>query len=276
MLRDMGNPQDGIVFGIPGAIPVSGDFNGDGVSEVGFYFEGEWFIDINGNGRWDEEDLWAKLGTVEDLPVVGDWDGDGKDDIGVFGPEWRGDERAVKAEPGLPDPQNVYRHSLAQQDNIPKNLPPEPAEATDGRRVLKHTADGNPRLDVIDHVFRFGISKDLPIAGDWNGDGIRSVGVFRSGTWYLDLDGDGQHTERDLIVSYGEDGDLPVVGDFNGDGIDEIGVYRQGTWMLDTNGNHELDVHDEVFRMGDADAKPVVGDWNGDGTDDPAVYREAS
>ncbi len=281
MLRDIGHPQDGIVFGIPGAIPVSGDFNGDGLAEVGLYYEGEWFIDINGNGRWDEEDLWAKLGTIEDLPIVGDWDGDGKDDIGVFGPEWRGDERALKAEPGLPDPQNVYRHAPVErgqfeQNNIPKNLPPEPGEATDGHRLLKHTAHGNPRLDVIDHVFRFGISKDLPVAGDWNGDGIRSVGVFRSGTWYLDLDGDGRQTERDMVVSFGEDGDLPVVGDFNGDGIDEIGVYRQGTWMLDVNGNHELDAHDQVFRMGDADAKPVVGDWNGDGTDDPAIYREAS
>ena len=270
-----GQSPDGIAFGISGATPISGDFNGDGISEFGLYYEGHWFIDINGNGRWDEEDLWAKLGTVEDLPVVGDWDGDGKDDIGIFGPEWQGDERALKAEPGLPDPQNMFRRSLQQQESTPKNLPPEPAEATDGHRVLKRTATGHPRLDVIDHVFRFGISKDLPVAGDWNGDGIRSVGVFRSGTWYLDVDGDGQQTERDVVVSLGEEGDLPVVGDFNGDGIDELGIYRYGTWMLDTNGNRELDAHDQVFRMGDADSKPVVGDWDGDGQDDPAVYRDA-
>ncbi len=276
MLTDIGHPQDGLVFGMPGAIPISGDFNGDGVSEVGLYFEGDWYIDVNGNGRWDEEDLWARLGSKEDLPIVGDWDGDGKDDIGIFGPQWRGDERALAAEPGLPDPQNVFRRAVPQTDNIPKNLPPEPAEATDGRRILKHTADGHPRLDVIDHVFRYGISKDVPVAGDWNGDGIRSIGVFRSGTWYLDLDGDGRHTERDLIVTYGQDKDIPVVGDFNGDGIDEIGIYRDGTWTLDTNGNRELDAHDKAFQMGDGDSVPVVGDWNGDGTDDPAVYREAS
>ena len=50
------------------------------------FLDGEWFIDINGNGRWDEEDIWLKLGTKGDQPVVGDWDGDGKDDIGIFGP----------------------------------------------------------------------------------------------------------------------------------------------------------------------------------------------
>jgi serine-aspartate repeat-containing protein C/D/E len=264
-----------LTFGIPGAIPFSGDFDGDGLSEVGVYHEGQWFIDLNGNGRWDEEDLWAQLGTDEDLPVVGDWDGDGKDDIGIFGPEWRGDDRAIAAEPGLPDPQNDYRRQQREIGSAPKNLPPEPAEATDGRRVLKRTAEGMPREDVIDHVFRFGIGVDLPVAGDWNGDGIRSIGVFRAGTWLLDLDGDGRHTHRDAVVHFGADGDLPVVGDFNADGIDEIGVYRKGTWYLDSNGNRELDARDQVFQMGGATDLPVVGDWDGDGRDDPAVYRDA-
>lgn len=266
---------EGIVFGIEGAIPISGDFNGDGLSEVGLYHEGQWYIDVNGNGRWDEEDLWAQLGTLEDLPVVGDWDGDGKDDIGIFGPEWRGDERAIKAEPGLPDPQNEYRRPIANANTVPKNLPPEAEEATDGHRVLKHTSDGNPRMDVIDHVFRFGMSRDLPIAGDFNGDGIRSVGVFRKGVWYLDIDGDGRHTNRDAVVQFGQDGDIPVVGDFDGNGIEQIGVYRQGTWIIDSNGNQELDAHDEVFQMGDADSKPVVGDWDGDGIDERGLYRDA-
>ncbi len=249
-------------------IPVAGDFNGDGVSEVGMYFEGQWFVDLNGNGRWDEGDLWARLGGEFDLPVVGDWDGDGKDDIGIYGPEWLGDERAIKAEPGLPGPQNVSQI-------VPKNLPPEEAEATDGHRLLKRTVEGEVRVDVIDHVFRFGIAKDLPISGDWNGDGIDGIGVYRNGTWYLDTDGDGRFTERDLIVRFGTEGDIPVVGDFNRDGIDDLGVYRHGTWYLDVNGNREMDAHDKVFQMGESTDRPVTGDWDGDGEDDPALYRNA-
>ncbi len=263
------------MFGMPGALPIAGDFNGDGRSEMGIYYKGQWFIDLNGNGRWDESDLWAQLGTEMDLPVVGDWDGDGKDDIGIFGPEWRGDDRAIAAEPGLPDSHNEYRRTLVRINNPPKNLPPEPAEATSGRRALKHTAEGVPREDVIDHVFRFGVSVDLPVAGDWNGDGISSIGVFRAGTWILDADGDGRLTDRDLVVHFGTEGDLPVVGDWNGDGIDDIGVFRQGTWILDSNGNRRLDAGDKRFQMGEANDLPVVGDWNGDGCDDPAYYRDA-
>lgn len=264
----IGKPTDFGPFGMPGAIPLSGDFNGDGIAETAVYFEGQWFIDLNGNGRWDKEDLWARLGGKEDLPVVGDWDGDGKDDIGIFGPQWHGDPRAIRAEPGLPDSANT----IAEK---PKNLPPEAPEATDGHRVLKHTANGDPRLDVIDHVFRFGVSDDVPITGDWNGDGITNIGVFRSGTWYLDLDGDGRFTERDMVVHYGEQGDTPVVGDFNGDGTDEIGIYRGGAWQIDSNGNRKPDPGDAKFNLGQQGARPIVGDWNGDGVDDPGVYRDA-
>ncbi len=266
---------DGITLGMPGAIPISGDFNGDGVSEVGLFHEGQWFVDLNGNGRWDEDDLWAELGTRGDLPVVGDWDGDGKDDIGIFGAEWRGDERAIDAEPGLPDRQNELR--LTQRDSVvkPKNLPPEPAEATDGRRVLQRTAGGTPREDLIDHVFRYGIGGDLPIAGDWNGDGISTIAVFRSGMWFLDTDGDGRLTDRDTIVTFGTVGDLPAVGDWNGDGIEDLGVFREGTWLLDSNGNRQQDDDDRVFRLGDAADIPVVGDWDGNGRSDAAVYRDA-
>ncbi|MES1213613.1 MAG: SdrD B-like domain-containing protein, partial [Singulisphaera sp.] len=91
-----------MAFGVRGGIPVTGDFNGDGVYEVGVFSQGYWFIDLNGNGKWDEGDLWAKLGHDGDLPVTGDWDGDGKTDIGIFGKAWPNDPRAVKTEPGLP------------------------------------------------------------------------------------------------------------------------------------------------------------------------------
>ena len=55
----------------------------------GIYHEGQWYIDLNRNGRWDEEDLWAQLGSAHDLPVVGDWDGDGRTISGFLVPSGR-------------------------------------------------------------------------------------------------------------------------------------------------------------------------------------------
>lgn len=257
-----------IGFGLKGAIPITGDWDGDGTSEIGIFYKGEWLLDLNGNGKWDADDLWAKLGDEADLPVVGDWDGDGKDDIGIYGPEWACDLRHHRHEPGLPDPHN-------QLKKRPKNVPPQPEEATEGDRLLKLTSAGRERADLIDHVFYFGAESDLPIAGDWNGDGITSIGIFRDGQWHFDMDGDGRWSRGDQVAEFGQDGDLPVVGDFNGDGVDEIGIYRAGKWIIDTNGNRRIDAADQVIELGTASDLPVVGDFNGDGTDEPALYRES-
>ncbi|MEW4452760.1 SdrD B-like domain-containing protein [Bremerella sp. JC817] len=257
------------LFGSKDAIPVAGDFNGDGVTELGVFIDGHWFIDLNGNGRWDEEDMYAKLGYDGDQPVVGDWDGDGKDDIGIYGQAWPNDPRAVKEDPGLPDVAN----KLVSIEK-PKNLPPREEHAPLGTRVMKVAQHGKFRQDLIDHTFHFGVGGDHGLVGDWNGDGISTIAVFRGGMWHIDSDGDGRwNPEVDQIFAYGQEGDIPVVGDWNADGIDEIGVYRGGQWILDDNGNHEMDPTDKVFQLGDWEDIPTVGDWDGDGTDDPGVFH---
>lgn len=253
------------LFGINGAIPVAGDFDGDGKAEVGVFLKGEWFIDVNGNGEWDRNDLWARLGADTDLPVVGDWNGDGKDDIGIFGPIWERDPVAIEHEPGLPDSRNPPKA-------IPKNVPPDPDAATNGVRLLRLTAEGEPRADLIDHVFKFGSAGDQPVVGDWDGDGIANIGVFRRGTWILDTNGDGRLDASDRTFAFGQPGDRPLAGRFTGEGIDVVGIWRDGRVVVDSNHNEELDAADRVFELSGQDS-PIVGDFDGDGIDEVALYR---
>jgi protocatechuate 3,4-dioxygenase beta subunit len=256
-------------FGRTNGIPVTGDFNGDGITDVGVFYAGQWFIDLNGNGVWDEGDLWAKLGHDGDLPITGDWDGDGKTDIGIFGRAWPGDPEAVANEPGLPDPNNAPK-------GVRKNVPPRAEQAAMGWRRMKRTSQGEERADLIDHVFHYGTAGDQPITGDWTGSGVDTIGVFRDGQWLLDVNGDGEWSDGDIEFHMGAHGDRAIVGDFNGDGIDEVGIYRAGKWYIDTNGDHVLDARDRVFELGGPHDLPVVGDWNGDGVDEPGVYHDAS
>ena len=253
-------------FGMVGGIPLAGDFDGDGSDELAVFKDGYWMIDLNHNGRWDESDLLATLGDSGDRPVVGDWDGDGKDDIGIYGPIWDRDPEAIVRDPGLPNPEN-------DPDTKPKNVPPIREDATNGARVMKLTSFGRQRADVVDHVFGLGEEQDTPITGDWNGNGIRSIGYFNGGAWKFDVNGDGKFSYEDAVAEFGRAGDIPLVGDFNGDGIEEIAVYRSGTWLIDTDGNLELDATDKTFQLGGQGDIPVVGDWDGDGIDEPAIYR---
>jgi len=260
------------VTGFKNAIPVVGDFNGSGTAELGFFVDGQWFIDVNGDGRWDAGDLWARLGTRDDQPVVGDWNGDGKDDIGVYGPAWPLDPQAIQAERGLPSPLN----KLEIVGKRKKNIPPEQDEATSGRRELQRGEAGKMRADLIDHVFHYGTAVEKAIVGDWMGTGLRHVGVFRNGKWHLDTDGDGRLTDKDLECDFGQPGDIPVVGDWTGDGIEKIGVYRNGTFYLDTNNNHKLDADDKVIQLGQAGDIPVVGNFDGSGRVQVGVYHPLS
>ncbi len=74
--------------------PVIGDWNGTGSENIGLFVKGSWYLDLNGNEKWDGSsggDSRLTFGRSGDLPVVGDWDGTGKTDIGVFRPstgEW--------------------------------------------------------------------------------------------------------------------------------------------------------------------------------------------
>lgn len=257
------------VFGAKKGIPLAADFNGDGVAEVAVFIDGQWYIDLNGDGVWDEGDLWARLGQATDQPVVGDWNGDGKADIGIFGPSWLGDAQAIAAEPGMPSKANRTEGRL-------KNVPPEPRDAAMGYRTMKKNPEGRMRSDLIDHVFQFGVEGDIPLVGDWNGDGIKTVGVFRDGAFFLDLDGDGRWSPGDVLAEFGQHGDLPIVGDWTGDGITKLGVYRNGKFILDTNNNRRIDADDKVFALGQPGDKPVAADFNGDGIDEVALYRDGA
>ena len=76
--------------------------------------------------------------------------------------------------------------------------------------------NGNRAWDPAsgDVSFWFGTSGDLPIAGDWNGDGKDEIGVFRNGPWYLDYNGnrDWDPASGDVSFWFGTSGDKPVAG----------------------------------------------------------------
>lgn len=253
-------------YGIMQGTPLTGDFNGDGKDELALFVDGTWFIDINGNGQWDADDLWVQLGGEGDQPVVGDWDGDGKADIGVYGKVWTGDWNAFDHDPGLPDAENLTRGQY-------KNMHRSVEFLTSGSSYTKLTSNGTMTEKAIDHVFYFGNEGDRAVTGDWNGDGVDNIGVFSNGEWYLDVDGNGRLSDTDRGYLFGQAGDIPVTGDWNGDGVTNLGVYRNGKFILDTNGNGVLDDSDAVVEAGEGGEIPISGDFNGDGVDEVGVVK---
>ncbi len=102
-----------------------------------------------------------------------------------------------------------------------------------------------------------------------------NVGVYRSGTWVLDSDGNQSWSAGvDAVFGFGQPTDRAVAGDWNGNGVDHAGIFRSGLWILDIDGSQSWTPGvDVVFGFGQPTDLPIVGDWNGDGRDQVGIFR---
>ena len=71
-------------FGEDVDTPISGDWNGDGIDQIGTFRTGTWVLDTEGDGRRKSGEVTFEFGRPGDRPVVGDFDGDGIDEVGVI------------------------------------------------------------------------------------------------------------------------------------------------------------------------------------------------
>jgi hypothetical protein len=130
-------------------------------------------------------------------------------------------------------------------------------------------------------VKQWGLFTDIPVAGDFDGDGKDDFTVYRpeqSNSFFYTLrSSNGTILARPL----GTLGDNPsVVGDYTGDGVDDYAVYRSGAsagqasfWYYrhrDTIGTDEIITAVQYGVAGDI---PAPGDYDGDNRYDFCVRR---
>jgi len=123
-----------------------------------------------------------------------------------------------------------------------------------------------------DVAINYGLGGDYPVAGDWDGNGTATIGVYRNGSFYLR--NSNTLGFADIVVPFGTPGDQPVVGDWNGDGVDTIGVYSNGQFLL--RNSNSAGTADVSFYLGNPGDVGIAGDWNGDGSDTTGVFRPSN
>jgi hypothetical protein len=207
----------------------------------------QWLLRDSNTPGWPTYDFWFGPGELTSQPVVGDWDGNGTTTTGVV----------------------AYQYG----DNY--------------RWLLRNSLDdGYPSIDLY-----YGNPappyRDIPIVGDWDGNGTTTIGVYRPGYWNggpvpaqwllrnTNTPGPPDMTIiQDLSTPYEF---VPVVGDWDGNGTTTVGLYRRSAgpseWLLQNLTG--VAAPETGFTFGGGyDDLPIVGDWDGNGTTTVGLLEE--
>jgi N-acetylmuramoyl-L-alanine amidase len=121
----------------------------------------------------------------------------------------------------------------------------------------------------------FGGEGDVPLVGDWDGDGVDTPGIYRVDEGRLAVRND---REPISYVYAMPTGGLPVVADTNGDGRDTVSIGRFGRlYVMDGlgGGPEALSGPDPLPIVLPAGTEQLVaGDFDGDGVDEIAAVHQ--
>jgi hypothetical protein len=156
-------------------------------------------------------------------------------------------------------------------------LPPRPDTIglyKDGVFYLRNSNSAG----VADITVGFGGDpSDRPVVGDWNGDTVDTVGVYRSSTGWFYLSSSNTVPDAPYQVLLGNPGDTPFAGKWRADMVgDGVGVFRTSNGILYQKRDLTSGFSDYFAVFGNPGDTGFAGDWDGNGLDSIGVYRPSN
>ncbi|MGH8952137.1 MAG: PQQ-dependent sugar dehydrogenase [Acidimicrobiia bacterium] len=221
-------------------------------------------------GHWTLRDQNTNTKTIvygnpQDVPFSGDWNCDGVDTPGLY-----------RQSDGFAYLRNSNTTGVADITFLfgnPGDLPLIGDFDGDGCDTLSIYRPSEARIYVInelgtdggglgaaDFFYDFGNPGDIPVAGDWNGDGTDTAGLRRPSDGFVYLRNTNTTGFADISYFFGDPGDLPVAGDWNDDGTDSFGLFRPSNSTFYLKNSHATGVADLSFPL--SAGSPIAGDFD--------------
>ena len=222
-------------------IVESGDYNGDGRSDVAIFRPSSGLWSVRGITR-------VYFGGGDDIPVPGDYTGDNTTEIGIY----RGSQ-------GLWAIRGFTRVYFGSGSVIP--VPGDYNGDGDSEIGIYLSESGLWAIRGITRVY-FGGNADRPVPGDYTGDGRDDIAIYRdsSGLWAV------RGNDR---FYYGGTGDRAVPAAYGGGKQVRGGIFRPSSGLWAVRGLTR------VYFGGSAD-QAVPADYNGDSTAEPGIFGPAT
>ena len=220
-------------------------------------------------------------GNPGDFPVVGDWNCDGIDTPGLYrqsdgfvylrnsNSQGVADIRFFFGNPGdIPlagdfdndgcDTVSIYRASEARI------------------YIINELGANDGGLGAADFSYIFGNPGDKPFVGDFDGDGIDTIGLHRESTGFVYF----RQTHTQGIANaeffFGDPGDRLVAGDWGVlDNIETPAVFRPSNTTFFFRHTNTQGIADQSLVMGSSTFLPIAGRWKvSDGPPAPSISGE--
>jgi lipoprotein-anchoring transpeptidase ErfK/SrfK len=218
---------------------------------------GEWFLRDPGSG--DTTSFY--YGNPRDVPFVGDWDCDGDETPGLYrqgdgyvylrnsNTQGNADLKFFFGNPGdVPiagdwngdgcDTVSIYRPSQGRF------------------YIINHLGSGDAGLGAADLSYTFGNPGDKPFAGDFDGDGTDTVGVYRSGSVYLS----NVHAAGGASAAFAFGGDSILASSWTG-GADTVGSYLSAAGKFALRHSNTAGAAEAEIEYGNSHTIPIAGDF---------------
>jgi murein DD-endopeptidase MepM/ murein hydrolase activator NlpD len=198
----LGGVPDSFYFGIPGDVPLMGDWDCDGTRTPAMYRPSNGFVYLTNANEFGVAESDFFYGIPGDIPLAGDWNGNGCDTFAVYRPS----EGLVYIRNSLGTGFADFSFSFG----VPGDQPFSGDFNGDGidtvgmyrlRNGLVYYRNQNT-TGLADKQFFFGAPGDKIVAGDWDGDGDDTVAVYRPSNGYLvvNMENNAGPTEYSLWV----------------------------------------------------------------------------
>jgi len=127
--------------------------------------------------------------------------------------------------------------------------------------VINKLGENNGGLGAAELEYLFGNPGDKPFVGDFNGNGVETIGLHRESTGLVYFRNSHTQGVADNEFIFGDPKDRLVAGDWVQTGINSPAVFRPGSTTFYFRHSNTQGNADNQFVWGDTPDLPVAGNF---------------